>query len=70
MIQMEEEFLEGMNEYAKTKVPKEEFEQLSETEKLHLFKLLSEDYLKEVGAMKIVWFTIGEMYGDYYGSSS
>ena len=65
-LQLEEEFLEGMNEYAKTKVPKEEYEQLSETEKLHLFKLLSEDYLKKVGAMKIVWFTIGEIYGDYY----
>lgn len=65
----EEGLLEGLKEYAKTKVTKEEYDELSESEKKHLYELVREDYinhLKEAITMKLVWFTIVEQYGRYY----
>lgn len=64
-----EGLIEEMEEYAKTKVTKEEFDALSESEKTQLYELLQEEcfnQLKEKAKKKIVWFTISEEYGDYY----
>lgn len=61
--------LDGLKEYAKSQVTKEEFDALSESEKEQLYELLKKDYfahLKEMITMKIVWFTISEQYGNYY----
>lgn len=64
-----EGLLEDIEVYAKTKVTKEEYDTLSESEKTQLYELLREEYfnqLKEKAIKKIVWFTISEEYGSYY----